>query len=119
MVSGLAEVLVGYRRDPETGPIVVLGIGGVLAEIYGDATVRPAPVDATTAREMIHEVRGLAPIRGYRNMPKGDLDALAEAVAAVSRLAVSNAHVSWKRKSIRFMSPRSVRVFLPLTPSFA
>ncbi|MDP6896039.1 MAG: acetate--CoA ligase family protein, partial [Rhodospirillales bacterium] len=45
MVSGLAEVLVGYRRDPETGPVVVLGIGGVLAEIYGDATVRPAPVD--------------------------------------------------------------------------
>ena len=87
MVSGLAEVLVGYRRDPETGPVVVLGIGGVLAEIYGDATVRPAPVDTATAREMINEVRGLAPIRGYRNMPKGDLDALAEAVAAVSRLA--------------------------------
>ncbi len=87
MVSGLAEVLVGYRRDPETGPVVVLGIGGVLAEIYGDATVRPAPVDTATAREMINEVRGLAPIRGYRNMPKGDLDALAGAVAAVSRLA--------------------------------
>ena len=87
MVSGLAEVLVGYRRDPETGPVVVLGIGGVLAEIYGDATVRPAPVDTATAREMIDEVRGLAPIRGYRNMPKGDLDALAGAVAAVSRLA--------------------------------
>ena len=87
MVSGLAEVLVGYRRDPETGPVVVLGIGGVLAEIYGDATVRPAPVDTATAREMINEVRGLAPIRGYRNMPKGDLDALAGVVAAVSRLA--------------------------------
>ena len=87
MVSGLAEVLVGYRRDPETGPVVVLGIGGVLAEVYGDATVRPAPVDTATAREMINEVRGLAPIRGYRNMPKGDLDALAGAVAAVSRLA--------------------------------
>jgi len=87
MVSGLAEVLVGYRRDPETGPVVVLGIGGVLAEIYGDATVRPAPVDTATAHEMINEVRGLAPIRGYRNMPKGDLDALAGAVAAVSRLA--------------------------------
>ncbi len=87
MVSGLAEVLVGYRRDPETGPMVVLGIGGVLAEIYGDAAVRPAPIDTATAREMINEVRGLAPIRGYRNMPRGDLDALAETVATVSRLA--------------------------------
>ena len=87
MVSGLAEVLVGYRRDPETGPMVVLGIGGVLAELYGDAAVRPAPIDTATAREMINEVRGLAPIRGYRNMPRGDLNALAETVATISRLA--------------------------------
>jgi len=88
MLSGLAEALVGFRRDPETGPMVVLGIGGVLAEIYGDAAVRPAPLDVALAREMIDEVKGLAPVRGYRNMPKGDLDALANALVAVSRLAL-------------------------------
>lgn len=87
MISGLAEVLVGFRRDGETGPMVILGIGGVLAEIYGDAAVRPAPIDMAAAHEMIEEVRGLAPLRGYRNLPRGDLDALAHTVAAVSRLA--------------------------------
>ena len=87
MITGLAEVLVGFRRDAEAGAVVVLGIGGVLAEIYGDAAVRPAPVDRSGAGDMINEVRGLAPIRGYRNMPLGDLDALAEAIVCVSNLA--------------------------------
>lgn len=87
MITGLAEVLVGFRRDAEAGAVVVLGIGGVLAEIYGDAAVRPAPVDRSGAGDMINEVRGLAPIRGYRNMPLGDSDALAEAIVCVSNLA--------------------------------
>jgi len=85
--SGLAEVLIGYRRTAEAGPIVTLAPGGVLAELYRDAAVRLAPVSVATAREMIEEVTGLAPIRGYRGMPKGDLDALAKAIAALSELA--------------------------------
>ena len=89
MESGLAEALVGYRLDPVAGPMVVLGAGGVLSEIHNDAVVRVAPVDIETARAMIEEVRGLAPIRGYRGMPEGDLDALAAAVAAVSALALA------------------------------
>ena len=87
MVFGLAEALVGFRRDPETGPIVILSTGGVLAEIYSDAAIRLAPVNLTQAREMIDEVRGLAPIRGYRNLPKGDLKALAECITTVSQFA--------------------------------
>jgi len=87
MITGLAEVLIGYRVDAEAGPVVVLSPGGVLAEIYEDAAVRPAPIDTAVAHEMIAEVRGLAPLRGYRNMPRGDLDALAAALAALSRLA--------------------------------
>ncbi|MCP5150319.1 MAG: acetate--CoA ligase family protein [Chromatiales bacterium] len=88
MCRGLAEAIVGYRHDPEVGPLVTLGVGGVLAEVYRDAAVRVAPVDRAEARAMIEEVRGLAPIRGYRGLPRGDLDALADAVAAVSALAV-------------------------------
>ena len=87
MVAGLAEVLVGYRHDPLVGPIVTVGVGGRLAELYRDVSIRIAPVDATEAREMIDEVRGLAPIRGWRGLPAGDLDALAAAVVAVSRLS--------------------------------
>lgn len=88
METGLVEALIGYRLDAEAGPIVVLGMGGVLTEIYGDACVRLAPVSLDTAHDMIAEVRGLASIRGYRNLPEGDLDALGEAVRAVSRLAL-------------------------------
>jgi acyl-CoA synthetase (NDP forming) len=87
MVKGLAEVILGYRLDPLVGPIVALGAGGVLAEIYRDVTLRLAPVTEAQAMAMIAEIRGLAPARGYRNLPKGDIDALARAVAAFSRLA--------------------------------
>jgi len=87
MEKGLAEVLVGYRLDELVGPTVVLSAGGVLAEVYGDAAVRLAPVNKATAFEMIEEVKGLAPIRGYRGMPKGDLDAIADTLVALSQLA--------------------------------
>lgn len=87
MAKGLAEAILGYRRDPLVGPVVALGAGGVLAEVYRDVVLRLAPVTETEARGMIAEVRGLAPARGYRGLPKGDLDALARAVAAFSRLA--------------------------------
>ena len=87
MVKGLAEAILGYRRDPLVGPVVVLGAGGVLAEIYRDVVLRLAPVDLATAHAMITEVKGLAPARGYRGLPRGDLDALAQAIVDVSRLA--------------------------------
>ncbi|MGY9013869.1 MAG: acetate--CoA ligase family protein, partial [Rhodospirillales bacterium] len=90
MEQGLAEVLVGYRGSSETGPIITLALGGTLAEIYNDASVRLAPVNKASALEMIEEVKGLAPIRGYRGMPKGDLDALAEAIVTLSALAASS-----------------------------
>ncbi|MBI3043044.1 MAG: acetate--CoA ligase family protein [Betaproteobacteria bacterium] len=87
MEKGLAEVILGYRRDPQVGPVVVLGVGGVLAEIYRDFAVRLAPVAAEDAARMVEEVRGLAVVRGYRGMPRGDTAALAQAVAAFSQLA--------------------------------
>ena len=87
MERGLAEVIVGYKRDPQVGPLVVIGVGGVLAEIYHDFAMRIAPVTPETAMEMIEEVKGLAVIRGYRSLPKGDCAALAQAVAAFSQLA--------------------------------
>ncbi|MFI5002399.1 MAG: acetate--CoA ligase family protein [Reyranellales bacterium] len=87
MERGLAEVILGYRRDPLVGPTVTVGLGGVLAEIYKDAATRLAPVDEAEARAMIEEVRGLATLRGYRNLPRGDVAALGKAIAAFSSLA--------------------------------
>ena len=88
MVKGLAEVILGYRHDAMVGPTVVVGMGGVLAEIYQDVALRLAPVSESEAHEMLAEVKGLAVLRGYRNLPQGDLDALARAVAAFSQLAL-------------------------------
>jgi acyl-CoA synthetase (NDP forming) len=87
MVSGLCEAILGYRRDPQVGPVVVLGAGGVMAEIYRDVSIRMTPVSEETAMEMIAEVRGLAPVLGFRGR-KGDAEALARAVARFSRIAL-------------------------------
>jgi acyl-CoA synthetase (NDP forming) len=87
MKRGRAEVILGYKRDPQVGPIVVLGVGGTLAEIYRDFCVRLAPVGMEEAHAMIEQVKGLAPVRGYRGEPRGDIAALARAVAAFSTLA--------------------------------
>ena len=88
MESGLAEAIVGYRDDPVVGPIALVGAGGTLAEIYKDYALRLAPVSEDEAEEMIAEVKGLATLRGYRALPRGDVRALAKAVAALSRLAL-------------------------------
>jgi acetate---CoA ligase (ADP-forming) len=87
MVTGLGEALVGYRVDRDVGPLIIVAAGGVLTEIARDRSLRLAPVDLADAREMIAEVRGLVPLTGYRGRPKGDLDALAHVIVALSRLA--------------------------------
>jgi acyl-CoA synthetase (NDP forming) len=87
MEHGIAEVILGYRRDPEVGPVVLLGAGGVAAELRRSYCVRIAPVTAAQAHAMIEEVRELALIRGYRNLPRGDVDALARAIRSMSLLA--------------------------------
>ena len=66
MERGLAEVIIGYRRDPEVGPTILLGIGGIMAELKRSFSVRLAPVRLESAHEMIGEVAELAILRGYR-----------------------------------------------------
>lgn len=87
MERGVGEVILGFKRDPEVGPVVLLGAGGIAAELRKSYCVRMAPVSLEEAHAMIDEVRDLALIRGYRNLPKGDIDALAKAIRAVSLLA--------------------------------
>jgi acetate---CoA ligase (ADP-forming) len=88
MMPGLGEVLIGYRLDADVGPMVMLAAGGVLAEIHRDRSLRLAPVDLAEAKAMIGEVAALKALAGYRGRPPGDLDALAQALVALSRLAL-------------------------------
>jgi acyl-CoA synthetase (NDP forming) len=87
MLAGLGEALVGYRVDRDVGPLVIVAAGGVLTEITRDRCLRMAPVDLDIAHEMIAELRSLVPLSGYRGRPKGDLEALAQAIVALSKLA--------------------------------
>jgi len=87
MQQGLGEALIGYRLDPDAGPIVMLAAGGIWAEITQDRSIRLAPVTVDTARHMIAEVKAFKALMGARGKPQGDLDALAQAVRALSQLA--------------------------------
>ena len=90
MERGLGEAIIGLSHDPVAGPIVTVGAGGVMTEILCDFTSRPAPVAQDTARDMLSEIKAFALLRGFRGAPLGDLEALAQAVVQVSRLAQSN-----------------------------
>ncbi|MBP6020582.1 MAG: acetate--CoA ligase family protein [Burkholderiaceae bacterium] len=87
MESRLIELILGFRLEPLVGPIVVLGAGGISAELNADSSIRLAPVTKTQAHEMISEVRHTELIRGFRNLPRGDCNALANAIVAFSHLA--------------------------------
>ena len=84
---GAVEVIVGSSVDPEFGPVVVFGMGGVLVELIKDATLRLAPVTVAEAAAMVAETRGAALLHGFRGAPPADLDALAAAIVRLSHLA--------------------------------
>ncbi len=86
MERGLGEALIGYRVDAQAGPVIVVAAGGVTTEIYKDRALRLAPVSVEVAREMIAEIKGFAPLRGFRGARRGDLEALADAIARLSRI---------------------------------
>jgi acyl-CoA synthetase (NDP forming) len=94
MMQGLGEVLIGYRVDADVGPLVMLAAGGILAEIHRDRSLRLAPIDLAEAKAMIGEVAALKALAGYRGKPAGDLDALADALVALSQLALEETAVA-------------------------
>lgn len=90
MVRDGIEVIVGMSHDAQFGPVLMLGLGGILVEALGAASWRVCPIGPRDAREMIDEVKGLSKIlAGYRGHPKADAEALADTLVKVSRLAVS------------------------------
>ena len=88
-VGAGVELIAGSIQDARFGPVVLVGLGGVYAELLDDTAVALAPVDATQAEELIRSLRGSAILVGARGRPLMDVAAAAEAVAALSRLAAS------------------------------
>ena len=86
--AGEVEVILGVLRDPDFGPVVVFGSGGVLVELLEDSSLRLPPLSCEEALEMIHETRGARLLHGFRGRPLADVDALADALVRLSQLAV-------------------------------
>ena len=92
MVNGL-EMLVGVREDPDFGPIVVVGLGGVFVELMKDVSLRLAPVNKADAIEMLSELRGAKALEGFRGQAPRDVDALAQSIVGLSDFFIE--HRTW------------------------
>jgi acetyltransferase len=88
MVSNGVEVIAGINYDPQLGPVVLFGTGGVMVEVYNDVAVRHCPITPAEAVEMIDQVKGARLLRGFRGAPEADVPALADTLVQVSHMAV-------------------------------
>ena len=86
MVQNAVEVIVGVSYDPQLGPTILFGTGGVMVEVYNDVALRLCPIDESDAREMIGEVKGARLLEGFRGLPAADVAALAETLVRISHL---------------------------------
>lgn len=88
MVSGGVECILGVRNDPVFGPVLMFGLGGAFVEVLRDVSFRVAPLTREDADAMIREVKAFPLLAGARGRAHCDLDAIAQALLALSRLAV-------------------------------
>jgi len=88
MITGGTEVILGMLRDPDFGPVVVFGSGGVLVELLQDSSLRLPPLSHEEALAMIQETRGARLLGGFRGRPPADVAALADALVRLSQLAL-------------------------------
>ncbi|MBS3762262.1 MAG: acetate--CoA ligase family protein [Planctomycetes bacterium] len=89
MVKGGTEVIVGVNRDPQFGPLVMFGLGGIYVELLKDVAFRVAPLTRRDAREMIEEIQSARILRGFRGEAPRDVEALTDCILRISQLAVS------------------------------
>jgi acyl-CoA synthetase (NDP forming) len=85
------EVILGINRDPQWGPLLMVGLGGVLVEALGDVTLAPVPLDGTAARAVIGRLKGVPVLGPYRGTPPADIDALIELIVRLSQFAADHA----------------------------
>jgi len=95
MERGVAEIIVGATRDPVFGPVLTVGLGGVLTELYQDTSHRLLPVDEDIALQMLQELKAYALLDGYRGKPRADVAAACGSIVAVGNaLLAAPAHVA-------------------------
>ena len=90
MVKGQRELVVGLTRDPQFGPCVMFGLGGIFTEILEDTSFRVAPIEKRDALEMIQEIKAHKILEAIRGMEPVDKDMLADILIAIGRLGIEN-----------------------------
>ncbi len=91
MVAGGVEVIIGLLDDPQFGPVIMFGLGGVLTEVLEDVSFRVLPINRVDARQMIREIRGYKVLQGYRGQPPVSEEMLADLLLNASRLGMDHA----------------------------
>jgi acyl-CoA synthetase (NDP forming) len=86
-VRGGVEMILGFHRDPQLGPVILLGSGGVAAELFQDTALRLLPVGRAEAEAMVEELKAAKLLRGFRGAPPADVPALVDAVLAFAAMA--------------------------------
>ncbi|WKC46501.1 acetate--CoA ligase family protein [Pseudomonas veronii] len=89
MVSGGHELILGFHRDPQLGPALLLGMGGVSAELLRDTSMRLLPISRNDAQAMLRELKTFALLDGYRGAPKADIGALVDCIMAFADMATT------------------------------
>jgi acetyl-CoA synthetase (ADP-forming) len=93
MVKGNRELMVGLKRDPQFGPCVLFGIGGVLTEILDDVSIRVAPLEQNDAQDMITDIRGKKILDAFRGNPPVDRQALADILVALGAIGLEHENI--------------------------
>ncbi len=86
MVTGAKEIIIGMNRDPQFGPMIMFGLGGIYVEVLKDVTFRIAPLTEQEAREMVGEIRSYHLLQGVRGERASDLDAIVDCILRISQL---------------------------------
>jgi acetyl-CoA synthetase (ADP-forming) len=90
MVKGTRELVVGLTRDPQFGPTVMFGLGGIFTEILKDMSFRLAPLEKRDALDMMHEIKGHKILEAVRGMEQVDMDMLADILINVGKIGLEN-----------------------------
>ncbi len=93
MVRPGTEVIVGTSKDPQFGPVMMFGLGGIFVEVLKDVSFRIIPVDRRDAQEMIEEIKGYPLLQGYRGKEPANIPALVEIILKISKLINENPQI--------------------------
>jgi len=88
MVKPSTEIIVGVTRDPTFGPAIMFGLGGIFVELLKDVSFRIAPIKVEDAREMIHEIKALPMLQGFRGGPNVKLELIVDVLMKISKLSI-------------------------------